>query len=148
MLFSEISEAVGVGIMQSSSALTECSMMYPQPYPIRIFLIFLFDLIKNLSAWMLVEVPEWGPTALKDFVFIRMLHLTFNCYFQMQPFRAIFGQGRGCCTVVNIVIVEHILSEVSALTQSSGDELLKDVVDRRLRCTDKDEVNTLFLLFS
>ena len=70
------------------------------------------------SAWMLVDVPEWGPKAVNAYAILRLLHFTFYCLIQKQPFRALAWVGSA---VVTMTIAGNILSQTIASSNAAGE---------------------------
>ena len=70
------------------------------------------------SAWMLLDVPEWGPKAVNAYVILRLLHFAFYCLIQKQPFRAFAWIGSA---VVTMTIAGNILSQTMASSSSTGE---------------------------
>ena len=71
------------------------------------------------SAWMLLDIPEWGPKAVNSYAILRVLHFVFYCLIRKQPFRALAWTGGA---VVTMTIAGNILSQTMSSSQGS-DEL-------------------------
>ena len=70
------------------------------------------------AAWMLLDVPEWGPTAVNAYAILRLLHFSFYCIIQKQPFRAIAWTGSAA---VIMTIAGNIIQQTSHSSKSGGE---------------------------
>lgn len=70
------------------------------------------------SAWMFLDVPEWGPTVVNAYAGLRVLHFVFYCLIHKQPFRALAWTGSA---VVIMTIAGNILSQTLSSSKGAGE---------------------------